>query len=581
MTSYDSALGGILNRTTHTTGSRGRRALGAALAVLASSAVLAGTVAAPASAEEAPRPGSPRVVFIETKTVASARTSTIISVNTDGSDRRELLPVSARGQAAPQGEITEVAFSKDGLRMAFVVDDGTPDVWTAKADGTEATLVRANLVQPGTRLDELDWSVDGQSIYVSFRSEEGPAGAPARLVRMKADGSSSAFVFDAPGSGSEGDMDVAWDGRLAFVRDGVVHVWDPRKGGEPLAVGQGSHPGFSNNGRTLVFSTGAGGSYDRQAYSFDSGETRTLARWLDYRIFENPPYGDFGAHLTEGEKPQAVVDGGSVVERTLSDPASAASALTWAVAPGSTPRGQRPHDYGGVPSPDLMATDSSGDLWRYQSDGRGQLEPGKEEGWGWSPYRLTAVGDLNGNGLADVLAQDSTGNLWRVDGETYGLQHKTKIGWGWKDLRLTGAGDMDDDGAPDVLAIDSAGILWVYKGDGKGGLQPRVKRGWGYQDYRLTAVGALGVNGDPTILAQKSNGDLYAYTRYMNDRIKIGWGWNGLTLTGIGDLTGDGVPDVIAKDTAGKLWRYDGDGAGALKEGRTLIGWGWKSLTAF
>ncbi|MGW6964838.1 TolB family protein [Streptomyces zaomyceticus] len=582
-----------MTRTTRTTRATSRptrtrgscRVLSAALAVLASSAVLAGGVAAPASAAEAPAADSQRVVFIETKTADSSRTSTIVSTNPDGSDRRELLPVPAHGQAAPRGLITEVVFSKDGLRMAFVVDDGTPDIWTAKADGSEATLVRSNLVQLGTELDELDWSVDGQSLYVSFRPEEGPTGRQARLVRMTADGSSSAYVFaTAPGTGSEGDVDVAWDGRLAFVRDGVVHAWDPRKGGEPQAIGQGSNPEFSRDGRQLLFSTAGAGSYDRQVYLFDSGETRTLVRWQDSRIFDNSPYGDYGATLTEGEKPQAVVGGGPRGPVTVSDPAATASAITWAVRPGATPWGQRPHDFGGTSAPDLMAKDAAGGLWLYESDGVGKLEPREDAGWGWASYRLTAVGDLDGDGAADALGQyGAQGDLWLIPGRTIGgLGYgKVKIGWGWKDLRLTGTGDMNGDGVPDVLAIDPTGNLWLYRGDGKGGLQPRVKQGWGFGDYRLTGVGALGVNGSPTVLAQKSNGDLFAYTDQMKSRAKIGHGWKDLTLTGIGDLTGDGVPDVLAKDPAGKLWRYDGDGAGALKTGRTQIGHGWNGLSTF
>ncbi|WP_157869982.1 MULTISPECIES: hypothetical protein [unclassified Streptomyces] len=90
------------DRTTRTSRAPGRRrALGTALAVLASSAALAAVTAPPAQAA-APVPPRPRAVFTEHKDVNGVRVSTLVSVNPDGTDRREPAAASRRpGAAAP------------------------------------------------------------------------------------------------------------------------------------------------------------------------------------------------------------------------------------------------------------------------------------------------------------------------------------------------------------------------------------------------------------------------------------------------------------------------------------------------
>ncbi|MGA5194162.1 hypothetical protein [Streptomyces exfoliatus] len=47
--------------------------------------------------------------------------------------------------------------------MAFIAHDGAPDIWTAAADGTNATVSQSDVDEPGSRLDGLDWSGDGRS----------------------------------------------------------------------------------------------------------------------------------------------------------------------------------------------------------------------------------------------------------------------------------------------------------------------------------------------------------------------------------------------------------------------------------
>ncbi|WP_159391564.1 MULTISPECIES: FG-GAP-like repeat-containing protein [Streptomyces] len=558
---------------TRSTRPRGRRrALGAALAVLASSAALTAVAAAPAQAAEgAPKP---RVAFTEHKYVDGVRTGdTLVTVNADGTDRRVL--VLTGRDVPPQSKISGVTFSPDGLRLAFITPGGS--VWTANADGTNAHLIRLNLDNPEGTLDSLDWTADGRQLYASFSPTPDFGGSP------------SVHLIDVAGGGLHGalprgtQVDVAWDGRITFVRGersaSEVYLWDPRVGGEPTHIASGMYPAFSPNGEQIAFSA-SGFSWDARAHVLDGGGEYPLttgeyagagAEWS--------PDGSLIAYSAGG---QAAVRSASVPDGTrtvLSAPGTLVDDISWIAPRGWNPHGTFRHDYGGDGRADLLALDATGVLWRYDGTGTGGFQPRQKIGWGWKGHRFTAAGDLNADGRPDALAQDPTGGLWRLDGTAGGaFGTKVKIGTGWKDFKLTGVGDLNADGFPDVLAVDATGAVWQYAGDGRGGLQARQRVGTGYTGQRFTGVGAFTRSGYQNHLGLFPNGDLHRYERGGAD--KIGWGWKGLTLTGAGDLSGDGVTDVLALDTAGVLWRYDGDGKGGLKP-RIKAGWGWTGISLF
>ncbi|WP_435974638.1 FG-GAP-like repeat-containing protein [Streptomyces sp. Qhu_M48] len=564
-----------MNRTTRATGSRGRRrALGTALAVLASSAALTAVTAAPAQAADgAPKP---RVVFTEYKDVDGVRHSSVVTVNTDGSDRRVLVPT---GPNLPKAEITDVTYSPDGRRMAFISNDGYADIWVADADGTNARPLRLDVDEPAGWLDGLDWTPDGKQLYLSFRAR--PGHSNLRIMRVNADGTGLGFVFPTPEQTWDTQVDVAWDGRVTFLRGSTVHIWDPRTGGAPKPVTQGLHPTFSPDGGRIVFASSVGGSYDVRARVLDGGNEYALTRDQNVLLPEWSPDGSQVAYLSGGTEQKATVSSATApgsTPKVLSAPGATASDVSWAPPRGWNTHGTFRHDFTDDGLSDVLAVNGAGEQFRYEGTGAGTLEARVKVGWGWKGYRFTAAGDLSGDGRPDLIGQDAVGGLWRLDGDPYGFANKVRIGaGGWKDLKLTGVGDLTGDGFPDVLAIDPSGNLWTYAGDGHGGLQARQKAGYGYQGYRLTGVGALTASGYQNYLAQTPNGDLYRYER--GGRHKIGHGWKNLTLAGVGDLTGDRIPDVVARDTAGVLWRYDGDGKGGLK-GRVKIGWGWNGLTA-
>ncbi|MET7633411.1 hypothetical protein ACWCW2_39250 [Streptomyces sp. NPDC001773] len=133
-----------------------------------------------------------------------------------------------------------------------------------------------------------------------------------------------------------------------------------------------------------------------------------------------------------------------------------------------------PHDYTDNGSPDLLARDSSGVLWRvdtYHDPSFPKLQNTDrvKVGGGWNTYnRITAVGNVAGGSAGDLVARGSAGVLWLYQGTGKGtFATRTRIGAGWNTYtQLIGTGDSNIDGKPDLLAIDQAGDPWRYRGTG-------------------------------------------------------------------------------------------------------------------
>ncbi|MDT9690554.1 VCBS repeat-containing protein [Streptomyces sp. P9(2023)] len=204
-----------------------------------------------------------------------------------------------------------------------------------------------------------------------------------------------------------------------------------------------------------------------------------------------------------------------------------------------------PHDYTDNSSPDLLARDTSGVLWRDDTVKTGSMTEASSTGRvrigsGWQIFdRLEAVGDIAGSTTADLVARDKDGVLWLYQGKGDGnFAARTKIGAGWQAYdKITGGSDLNGDGRSDLLATDTAGALWFYKGTGD----------------TVTPFAA---------------------------RVKVGTGgWGGINqFTAVGDIAGSAIGDLVARDTAGVLWLYQGKGDGTFTA-RTKIGGGWGGFT--
>ncbi|MFD5768107.1 FG-GAP-like repeat-containing protein [Streptomyces sp. NPDC127049] len=160
-------------------------------------------------------------------------------------------------------------------------------------------------------------------------------------------------------------------------------------------------------------------------------------------------------------------------------------------------------------------------------------------GSGWSQYDvLTSPGDVNGDGYADLVArQTSTGDMYFYAGTAdHRLKSRVRIGTNWKLYkRITAVGDLDGDGRGDLLAVDGSGVLWSYFGTPSGGVTPRTRVGGGWQIYTaLQGTGDLNGDGTSDLVARDASGRLYAYYSHGSGRTGnrfgfrelLGSGWN-------------------------------------------------------
>ncbi|MFJ4872621.1 FG-GAP repeat domain-containing protein [Streptomyces sp. NPDC088757] len=239
-----------------------------------------------------------------------------------------------------------------------------------------------------------------------------------------------------------------------------------------------------------------------------------------------------------------------------------------------------PHDLKDNGTPDLLARDAQGVLWRtdttYKGAGKGLVANGERVrvGGGWQVYdRIEAVGDIAVPGVADVVARDRDGVLWTYAGgdadRDATFESRKRIGPGWNAYTLlSGGSDLTRDGRADLVAVDKAGDLWLYRSTGNLGapFAPRKKIGWNWGVYdRITAVGDVGGARPGDLVARDGDGVLWLYLGKGDGtfapRARIGAGWNAYADTvGIGDGNGDGRSDLFAYGPGGTAYFYAGTG---------------------
>jgi len=230
-----------------------------------------------------------------------------------------------------------------------------------------------------------------------------------------------------------------------------------------------------------------------------------------------------------------------------------------------------PHDFNDNGTPDLLARDTSGRLWRSDSHLADYLKEGENRlvGSGWNAYdRIEATGDIGGDATGDLVARDKSGVLWLYLGKGDGnFATRTRIGGGWDTYDQIAAGsDLTDDGKPDLLATDMSGVLWLYKGTGdwRAPFARRTRVGGGWDTYnQLTATGDIGGTTTGDLVARDKSGVLWLYLGKGGNfaaRTRIGGGWDTYRYTvGIGDADRDGHSDLFAYTDYGTYY-YPGTG---------------------
>jgi len=248
------------------------------------------------------------------------------------------------------------------------------------------------------------------------------------------------------------------------------------------------------------------------------------------------------------------------------------------------------NDFNSDGHPDVLSSDSAGQLFLYPGNGTGGWLPRIGYSHGWNAMTALLVpGDFDGDGHADLMSRDSTGYLRLYSGNGAGgwLVWK-RFGGGWNSMTaLVGPGDFNGDGFMDVLARLNTGQLFLYPGNGSGGFLPRVGYGTGWN--AMTALLGVGdFDGDTFVdlAARDAAGVLWLYRGngtggFLPGRTQIGTGWQNFTaLVTPWDFSGDGKVDVLARNSLGKLYMYRGTGIGGWTLPAVLVGSGWNNMTA-
>jgi hypothetical protein len=258
------------------------------------------------------------------------------------------------------------------------------------------------------------------------------------------------------------------------------------------------------------------------------------------------------------------------------------------------------HDFTDNGTPDLLARDSSGQLWLENTG----YDPVKKSlttsarrliGTNWNIYTMIEpVGNIGGSAVGDLVARDSAGVLWFYEGKGDGtFLPRVQYGSGWNQYaELAAGGDLDGDGKADLVAADTAGLLWLYKGTGNAAApyKARVKVGLGGWEHldQLNLTGDIAGSSAGDLVARDTSGFLWLYEGKGDGTflspIKMGSGWSQYThLTAIGDGNGDGKPDLYTIDSTGKAYFYAGTGSEAtlfgVRSATPVLTSNWQSYT--
>lgn len=173
-------------------------------------------------------------------------------------------------------------------------------------------------------------------------------------------------------------------------------------------------------------------------------------------------------------------------------------------------------DFDGDSRPDVITRKPNGTLTLFSGAPGGDFTSGsKDIGWGWAGFTsLSSPGDFDGDGFMDVLARDTSGQLWLYRGNgRAGWLGSSVIGTGWGVFsEIIPASDFNGDGTSDILARDAQGRLFLYPGNGRGGWLPASQVGQGWNIFnKVFTPGDFSGDGVSDILARGTDGRLNAY----------------------------------------------------------------------
>lgn len=221
-------------------------------------------------------------------------------------------------------------------------------------------------------------------------------------------------------------------------------------------------------------------------------------------------------------------------------------------------------DFDGDGKEDVLLRRADGPWTYYPMDGGNVLDAGRgranlTKSLDWRPV---GVGDLNDDGRDDLLLRRNDG-AWVY----YAMNGRRVIAKesGWANLprsldwRMTGVGDIDGDGRDDVLLRHISGSWRLYSMAGRR-IVPERTTTPAFADlpaWRFTAIGDFDADGRDDILLRHTGGR-WRYSSLIGDAVVHAspaltgnWAWR---MAGVGDLDGEGGDDILLRHRDGR-WR--------------------------
>lgn len=179
------------------------------------------------------------------------------------------------------------------------------------------------------------------------------------------------------------------------------------------------------------------------------------------------------------------------------------------------------------------------------------------------------VGDWNRDGRGDVVVRSAGGDLLVLyPGLGNGrFGRGQSLGTGWSAVtRLTAVGDVTGDGRPDLMGRIGSGPWTIFPGYGTKAFQPPQLAPDSLRTYNLIGRGAW--SPDSTSYGSEDGSFVLTVTAKIGYALQAANGGDDATYdtyVGIGDVDGDYVPDLLAREEGtGIIWLLPGKTSGGL-----------------